>query len=363
MRKGQAAIPAALAVALFAGLAGAQQDAPPQKRYKAQPLNLRKEQLGTEAYTNAGRSRMRSGDCEGALDAFDAALATTTADPTLYRDRGICHEKLGHPYPAIDDYMAYLTAAPDAPDADGIRQRLGRLEEETTGRASASTSSDDSDVPSVDTSVSVGAEGARVSTAATTPPHDKMDYVEPDPDAINSPLRRGKGWSLAPYFGEHKWFFSGSSFGDSQTWSENIGLQLRYAITAHGAVVLEVGYERFNSTTADAFVVSGLSSLLAYEIRFPLDPGYDNQIHLDPGVGYEHLVFAPSDPAFQSAAANAIVPRGRIGFRHVMMETTAAIDVSLDVGVAKWFVASDGGGPDVSTTALVALNVALVWGM
>ena len=84
MRKGQAAIPAALAVALFAGVAGAQQDAPPEShaRYKVQPLNLRKEQLGTEAYTQAGRSRMRSGDCEGALDAFDAALRTTTADPT-----------------------------------------------------------------------------------------------------------------------------------------------------------------------------------------------------------------------------------------------------------------------------------------
>jgi tetratricopeptide repeat protein len=355
---------AALAVTLLAGLVGAQDADPssqPHKRYKAQPLNLRKEQLGTAAYTTVGRTRMRSGDCEGALDAFDAALRTTTEDPTLFRDRGLCHEKLGHPYPAIDDYSAYLTAMPEAPDAEGIRQRLARLDEETTGRAPAAANSDDTDVPPVDTSVTVDSGGAPAAASAP-PPHDKMEYVEYDPDAVNSSLRRGKGWSLAPFFAEHKWFFSGSSFGDSQTWSENVGAQLRYAIGPHGAFVLEAGYERFNSTDANAFLVSGLTSQLAYEIRVPLDPGYDNQVLLDPGIGYEHLVFEPSDPAFQSASANALVPRGRVGIRHLIQDE-AALDFSLDVGVAKWFVASQAGGPDVSTTVLVALNVGVVWGL
>jgi hypothetical protein len=362
MRKANVAIPAALAVALLASMAGAQTDSAPAKRYKVQPLNLRKEQLGTHAYTTAGRSRMQSGDCEGALDAFDAALRTTTEDPTLYRDRGLCHEKLGHPYPAIDDYSAYLTAMPEAPDADGIRQRLARLDEETTGRAQTAASSDDTDVPSVDTSVSVDSGGAQVTAAAAPPPHDKMEYVEYDPEAIKSPLRRGKGFSLAPIFAEHKWFFNGSSFGDGQTWSENIGVQLRYSVAAHGAFVLEVSYERFNSTDADAFLVSGLSSQLAYEIRFPLDPAYDNQLLLDPGLGYEHLVFDPANPAFTSASANGLVPRGRIGIRHLIRDS-AALDFSLDVGVAKWFVASQQGGPSVSTTPLVALNVGVVWGL
>src|SRR4051812_613421 len=71
----------------------------------------------------AARVRAKRGDCAGALDAFDQA-ARATIDPVVRRDRGLCHEQLGHPYPAIDDYRYYLTQRPDAPDADDIRSRL-----------------------------------------------------------------------------------------------------------------------------------------------------------------------------------------------------------------------------------------------
>src|SRR5687767_5687650 len=91
-------------------------------------FTLRREDAGG-ADASVARSRARAGDCQGALAGFDAAI-NHTIEPTLRRDRGLCHEKLGHPFPAIDDYRAYLTARPDAPDSDQIRQRLAALEEQ-----------------------------------------------------------------------------------------------------------------------------------------------------------------------------------------------------------------------------------------
>ena len=126
---------AATGAVLGAAPAGAQ-PSPDQPRpgpaYKAQPLNLQKEKLGSAGLSDVALSRMRSGDCAGALEAFDAALRTLT-DPALHRDRGLCHEQLGHVYPAIDDYRAYLTEMPEAPDADGIR-RGWRSSRTTSGR-------------------------------------------------------------------------------------------------------------------------------------------------------------------------------------------------------------------------------------
>src|SRR5579859_4924208 len=137
MCKLQAALAVALAVGLVQGPARAQSDAQHEanRRYKPQPLNLHREQLGATAFASDARKRMAAGDCEGALASFDAALRTSsTTDPTLYRDRGQCHEKLEHPYPAMDDYREYLTDAPDAPDAESFRTRLAQLEDETSGR-------------------------------------------------------------------------------------------------------------------------------------------------------------------------------------------------------------------------------------
>jgi hypothetical protein len=366
MCKAKAALSAAVAVTVFASLARAQQQdtpAPAPRHYKAQPLNLQKDQLGVQAYASAARSRMNSGDCAGALDSFDAALRTTSSDPTLFRDRGLCHEKLGHPYPAIDDYRQYLTDLPEAVDAPAIRKKLVNLEDETTGRAPSAASSDDTDVPPVDTSVSgTTSAGEGHATTPVGPPHDKMDFVDPDDDALSAPLRRGKGMTLGPIFGEKKWFFSGSSFGDSQTWSESIGVQLRYSFGPPGALVVEGAYERFNSTNADAFIVSGFTTLLAYEFRFALDPTWDNQLLFDPGIGYDHLGFDPTNPAFQPASANAVIPRVRLGYRHLIGDS-AAIDLSLDFGVSKWFVGSGEGSPSLETTAMVALNVGVVWGL
>src|SRR5258708_900192 len=120
-RKRLLSITSFLVAALAAQIAGA---APPGAgpqtgKPSSSQFTLRREEAGGPD-ASVARGRARAGDCAGALPAFDAAIRLTI-EPTLRRDRGLCHEKLGDPFPAIEDYRAYLTARPDAPDADQIR--------------------------------------------------------------------------------------------------------------------------------------------------------------------------------------------------------------------------------------------------
>jgi tetratricopeptide (TPR) repeat protein len=334
------------------GAVRAQAQPAPARKYKPQPLMLQKEQLGSENLANIGRARMRKGDFAGALDAFDAALRSST-EPTFYRDRGLCHEKLGDAYPAIDDFRAYLTAAPDAPDADGIRERLERLEGAASDHKSAAPSGGGGD-----------ASGARAHGASgTMAVYTKLDYVERDDDPLHTPLRKGRGWSVAPFFAEHKWFFSGRAFDDRETWAECVGLQGRWSVSSRDALVLEVGFEHFNSTSLDTYLISGLTSQLAYELRLPLDADYNNQLLLSPGLGFEHLVFSATDPSQESDSFGAFVVRGRVAFRH-MIDTNAGVEAGIDAGAANFFLYKDFPyDSNGSTTPLVAVNVAVVWGL
>jgi hypothetical protein len=325
---------------------------------------------------------MRSGDYAGALDAFDAALRTQT-DPAVHRDRGLCHEQLGNDYPAIDDYRYYLTAMPDAPDAEGIARRLQALEDKVSGKKGSSDSAGarDDDTPpglgaSASASIKVNGSGASASgstsgsgsgstAGAGSTSSDQLDYVAPDEDALNNAYRAGKGLSLAPFLAVHKWI-SGSSFSqldDSQSWAEAIGLQVRYSLGASGAVVGELGYEYFNATSVDPVQISGLTSLIGYELRFRLDPLYDNQILVVPELGYEHVSLTFQNSVAAPQTAGAFVPRIRFGFRH-MLDTATALDVALDAGVGSFFT-YDKFPYDSSQTAsgLIALNLSVGWGL
>lgn len=124
MRSPSFAVATCAAVWLLAPAAFAQKP----RSSEVQPFNLRRDAAGSAA-AQAGRGLARRGDCQAALAAFDEAVRANM-DPTLRRDRGLCHEKLGNLFPAIDDLRVYLTAMPDAPDADAIRVRLLRLEEQ-----------------------------------------------------------------------------------------------------------------------------------------------------------------------------------------------------------------------------------------
>jgi hypothetical protein len=311
---------------------------------------------------------MRNGDCDGALQAFDAALRTLT-DPTIFRDRGICHEQLGHVYPAIDDYRVYLTEQPEAPDADGISRRLRALEDQVAGREPTASTDDDDTPPDLHATGSAHADATSASGSTSegqgSTASDKLEYQEPDTDAIHTPLRRGKGFSLAPFFSEHKWV-SGSAFtgaSDGQTWAEAFGVQVRYAMSHHGALVAELGYEYFNSTSIDVYKVSGLTSLLGFEFRIPLDPAYDNQVLVVPELGYEHLTFSATDSLASAQTAGAFVPRLRVGWRH-MLEAGTALDLSLDAGAGSFFTYDKFPFDSTQTASgIVTGNVSVAWGL
>lgn len=388
MRK-EAACALALAWTLAGGAASAQQ-APSQapestRKYKAQPLNLHREQLGTESLGEAARAKMRSGDCAAALEIFDASLRTST-DPALRRDRGLCHERLGHAYPAIDDLRAYLTVVPEAADADEIRRHLVGLEQSTMGYSSASADVP-GDVeggkhaaPTGGASAHVSGDGGHVTISASTElnggDRDRLDYVEREDDPLQTPLRRGRGYSVAPFFSAHKWWVSparlalnhysndGYSFGDKSSWAECVGLEFRYSFAASSALLVDAGYEHFNSTGVDIAVVSGLTAEVAYEWRYPLDAEYKNQLILAPGLGYEHLVIQPGDAQSATLSMGGFVPRIRLGWRH-LLAASAGLDLSLDGGAVNFFAYSDFPfyPRGDATSALVALNVALLWGL
>jgi hypothetical protein len=334
----------------------------PAPKYKSQPLNLQRQQLGSAGLPDAARARMRSGDCAGALDVFDAALETLK-DPTLHRDRGLCHEKLGHVYPAIEDFRAYLTEAPDAADAAGITARLRSLKEQAGGRDESFTTDEDDDTPP-----GLGDESKATKKGTKEPVKpaarsDKVDYVSPEEDALRTSLRAGKGISVAPLVAVHKWLFQGATFGDRGTWSESLGIQVRDSFGPSGALVMELGYEHFNSTSIDPATISGLTAQVAYEFRFPFDPDYDNQFLLAPGIGYEHLGFSYTDGSTPSVTKGAFVPRVRLGWRH-MLQPSTAFDLSLDFGAGNFF--SYGNFPydsNAPLTALVAVDASVAWGL
>jgi hypothetical protein len=224
MRKVGTAV--ALAAALVAG------DAVAQKVTSAPILTTT-----PSSSAAAARARARKGDCAGALDAFDQALRTST-EPELLRDRGMCHESLGHPHPAIDDYRAYLTARPDAPDADDVRARLAKLESEVGILAPEPAAP--ADKSGVKVSVSLGASGGTEGGKKT------LDTIENDErldlEADESPLRRGKGFIIGVGVGAQH-------YGKSELgWTETVGLDLRGSISRVSTLFVTFGFAHVNST-------------------------------------------------------------------------------------------------------------------
>jgi tetratricopeptide (TPR) repeat protein len=333
--------------------------------------------LGSTQAGRTARTRAEKGDCKGALDAFDEALRNSI-DATLFRDRGVCHEQLGHPYPAMDDYRTYLTALPDAKDADAVRARLAKLEGDTgvlvakvdetkeedkkknedkkkddsakaaaTGSGSVSLGFNEQSA-----SASASSEGAGGDASA----NDKrpLDDIEADErkssDADASPLRRGSGFVLGPYFGVRRWFEK------QLAWSEVFGGAFRYSLGKTSSLISELGYMSVNATGA-ASSMGGFVSFLGYEARIGLDPALDNALIVAFGGGYDR---------FKQGATGQVLStfegRGRFGFRHVFGRALG-LEVTADGGVAHLTLVDAPSGVDASkTTGFFGGTIALVVG-
>jgi hypothetical protein len=323
--------------------------APPRDKSNSQ-FQLRKDDPGGNDGTVA-RSRARSGDCAGALPSFDAAIRMTI-EPTLRRDRGLCHEKLGHPYPAMDDYRAYLTARPDANDADQIRDRLSRLEEQT-GQGGPSSESvkenkgSESSGGSMEASFSAGAGGASGSSSSSssssrhsTPVSSKDksydDYLAQEKlaDAADtSPLRYGEGWVLGPFLHIPRYFFNKGTTSDM---SYAVGGTLRYSFGPTFSMISEFGYTAIGNS-GDNTSSSGPLVFLGGELRIPISRYASDHLLIGAGLGFERYVVS------QTKAGGDIVPvRGRFGYRHVF-GPALGLEIALDGG-AGYSIPDQGSG-------------------
>ena len=233
---------------------------------------------------------MKRGEYASALDAFDEAVAASP-DASLLRNRGICHAELHQPYPAMDDLRAYLAAQPDAPDVDAVTDRLAALEKEVR----ESSGKGDAHAADADSGGHVAARamgGAPSASAWATVTEDSATGGgNADADTAGGSLRRAKGFSLGPVLSLHKWQISGLSFDDAQTWALSVGLLGRYSFGDKTALLVEAGYEHFN--TSGSGPTEGFTSQVALEFRFPLNPSFDNQLTLAPGIGFAPDLCSP----------------------------------------------------------------------
>ena len=357
----------------------------PKNKSNSQFTLHREEAGGADAVT--ARARARAGDCAGALPSFDVAIRSTI-EPTLRRDRGLCHEKLGDPYPAIADYRAYLTARADAPDADQIRDRLARLEDQVNAGGPSAIAVREQDDPNgfkATSQFSLGNQNNDAAIAAESGKGTKNqgkgdsksseDVLGPKPgeseksydyyvaqekvadSAESSPLRFGKGWILGPSLSVPR-FFVGRDEGSGSTTASGAGygvaLSLRYAFGPVGTVIFEGGYTGLGNSS-DQKTPSGPMLWAGFEARFGLDKWASNQLVVGIGPGFERYTLSS-----QVGGLNAWLARGRFGFRHVF-GPAVGLELLVDGGPA-YLVPTGVGNVDGKVVGMISGTYALVIG-
>jgi hypothetical protein len=363
-------IPIPVVVATFvAGVAEAQSRPPPAGSRANSQFLLHREEAGGADGTTA-RARARAGDCAGALPAFDAAVRVTI-EPTLRRDRGLCHEKLGDPFPAIDDYRAYLAARPDAPDADAIRERLLRLEDQVgvgSAAAEAVKDRDESNVNKAAGQVSVGIDGGKKSSASSSKRRARSATVGPKAgeqdrsydyyvaeerladSSERSALRFGDGWIIGPYLSIPRYFVGSEKGVVVNQASYAIGATIRYSFGPGLSFISELGFAGLASS--GALAANGPLAFAGVEVRVPLDTYASNQLILGVGPGFERYTVSGSE-----LGLNIFSGRGRAGYRHVF-GPSIGLEFLLDGGPA--YLTTTGVKSDGKVVGLVGGSYAFV---
>jgi hypothetical protein len=286
------------------------------------------------------RALAAKGQCGKALEAFDRALHSSI-DMTLRRDRGLCHETLDHPFPAMDDYRAYLTANPDAADADDIRTRLERLELETgVGGPSPNAPKSSEDIPAEPALADESAPGTsdtgkRKAVAKKTYDDEEAAYHKYD-QALSSPLRRGTGGILGIYSDGRGWTNAGNTLG-----SFEIGGQVRWSFSQVSALYGQIGYVTYQqgleNIGSSAESAGGLALGIGFEIRIRLDNNATNQILVGPLVEYQYVT-----NSILNIASNLLVPEGKVGYRHIF-GYGFGLELTADAGSPVLLQSSRGG--------------------
>ncbi len=244
-----AACGVAVAVALGAGAAAAQR------------------KWGTPASADAeqGRKLVAQGDCPGAIAAFDKALEVEPDQAQSYRDRGLCHEKLGHPQPAIADYREYLSRLPNAPDRPQITARLSSLE--ATNEPPVKTP-EHGEAPATTSKQPQELEDPFAFEVAEKRKKHPVSRRRGGRGFLLGPEMTARGWSSAG-FGSPTLGFGGY-LGWSYAYASEVGVRALY---------LQTGQR------SDAFSGSGWSIAAIHTWSLELAPAWGLAVGL--GVGYE----------------------------------------------------------------------------
>ncbi|HQY63691.1 MAG: hypothetical protein IPF92_23690 [Myxococcales bacterium] len=273
------------------------------------------------------RAKARADDCAAALPLFDEAIRVTI-EPTLRRDRGACHDKLGHAAAAIEDYRAYLYARPEGADAKTVEERIQVL----SGQVDGGGKRDDDKGGGATASLSINGEGASAKAgggsdgdkgegkADDSSYDDYAARVKKRDQADSSSVRTGTGGAFGFYVSLRG--FPKSSL--PSTVGYNVGVSPRYALTSNLTLVGELGFAAFGTKAREA--IGGVALWVGAELRVKLDSYGTNAILLGLGPGYER--YAALDRA-SSTLFNTGHIRGRIGFRHVF-GANMALDLSFD---------------------------------
>lgn len=81
------------------------------------------------AHVEAGQAAFEAEEYERAITEFEAAY-DILGDPMLIYNIGVCHERLEQRREAVEAYFRYISEAPDADNADEVRERIDRLQRE-----------------------------------------------------------------------------------------------------------------------------------------------------------------------------------------------------------------------------------------
>lgn len=86
--------------------------------------------LRAEKDIEVGKYYMHKGDVDAAIDRFEDAVVAKPGYAIPFRYLGECYEKKNRKKPAVKAYQRYLDLYPHAEDADKIRKKIEKLNQE-----------------------------------------------------------------------------------------------------------------------------------------------------------------------------------------------------------------------------------------
>jgi hypothetical protein len=258
---------------------------------------------------------------------------------------------------------------PEAPDAEGIRQRLAALEAAHGTGGTSVTSGEEMNIE-------VGGGNARAAGAVTIggrstappgtaqppaqvlgpkpgeTPHEFDYYVQQEQfvdAARKSPLRYGSGVVLGPFVQLPRFFIGKGQRPGALAYS--VGGAARYVTGPLFSIVAELGYGGIG-TAGEPDSQSGVVLFGGVELRFPISKYASDHLVARGGVGYERQVV--SGTRFIN---DNLLGRFAFGYRHVF-GTALALEALADGGPV--FVLPEKG--DSRVNGVVGLSVAFVVG-